>query len=159
MQPRKHMHMCICVCIHIYWYSSQFDTLWGQTCFIQVGIEQCSRNAKSQLWNSDWPPGGKAGPTQRSSVHAMLLSDRKGWSQDPSLPRSHLRVGSGGKGILLEILTYLRPYKGKQMFFLFVCFCIHGCCTGLVLICCSLRLCHPTIIAVLSITLQHYNQE
>jgi len=31
-------------------------------------------------------------------VHAMYLSDRKGWSQDSALPRSHLRVGSGGKG-------------------------------------------------------------
>jgi len=26
----------------------------------------------------------------------MHLSDWKGWSQDPSLPRPHLRVGSGG---------------------------------------------------------------
>ena len=51
----------------------------------------------------------------------MQLSDWKGWSQDPSLPRPHLRVGSGGKGIFLKIPTYLRPLKGKQFFLLFLC--------------------------------------
>ena len=29
----------------------------------------------------------------------MLLSDWKGWNQDPTFPRPHLRVGSGGEGI------------------------------------------------------------
>jgi len=36
-------------------------------------------------------------------------------------PRPHLRVGSGGEGILLEIPLYLRPFKGEQMFFLHIC--------------------------------------
>jgi len=35
-------------------------------------------------------------------VYAMHLSDWKGWSQDPPLPRPHLRAGSGGKRISLE---------------------------------------------------------
>jgi len=48
-------------------------------------------------------------------VHAMHLSDWKGWSQDPPLPRSHLRVGTGDEGIYLEIPVYLRPSKGKQV--------------------------------------------
>ena len=45
----------------------------------------------------------------------MHLSDRKGWSQDPPLPSPLLRVGSGGKGILLEIPAYLRPSEGEQL--------------------------------------------
>jgi len=49
-------------------------------------------------------------------VHAMQLSDWKGWNQVPPLPRPHLRVGSGGEGILWGILTYLRSSKGKQFF-------------------------------------------
>ena len=50
-------------------------------------------------------------------MYAMYLSDWKGRSQVPTLPRPHLRVGSGGKDILLEIPAYLRPSKGKQIFF------------------------------------------
>jgi len=59
-------------------------------------------------------------------VHAMPLSDQKGWTQDPPLPRPYLRVGSGDESILLEISVYLRPSQGKQFFFLY--FCIYGCC-------------------------------
>ena len=46
----------------------------------------------------------------------MDLSDWKGWSQDLLLPRHDVRVGSGGEGISLEILAYLRPSKSKQLF-------------------------------------------
>ena len=46
----------------------------------------------------------------------MQLTDQKDWSQDPPLPRPHLRVGSGGKDVLLEIPAYVRPSKGKQFF-------------------------------------------
>jgi len=41
-------------------------------------------------------------------VQAMLLGDWKGWSQDPPLPRPHLRAGSGDKGISLELPVQLR---------------------------------------------------
>ena len=53
----------------------------------------------------------------------MHVSDRKVWSQDPPLPRPYLRVDSGGEGISLANPAYLRPSKGKQIFFfcLFVC--------------------------------------
>jgi len=55
-------------------------------------------------------------------VHAMHPSDQKGWSQDAAIPRPHLRVGSGGMAVLLEIPAYLRPSKGMQIFFpLFLC--------------------------------------
>jgi len=56
---------------------------------------------------------GRQGQLRGAQVQAMLLSDQKEWSQDPPLPRPHLRVGSGGNGILLEISAYLRPSKGK----------------------------------------------
>ena len=32
-------------------------------------------------------------------MYAVYLKDQKGWSQDPPLPRPHLKVGSGGEGI------------------------------------------------------------
>ena len=57
---------------------------------------------------------GRRGQPRRAQVHAMYLSDQKGCSQDPPLPRPHLRVGSGSKGILLGISAYLRSSEGKE---------------------------------------------
>ena len=89
--------------------------------------------------------------TRGAQVHAVNLSDWKGWSQDPSLSRPCCRVGSGGKGILLEIPAYLWPSKGKQLFsFVSVSMAV---AFGLLLTCCSLELCHSAIIAVLFFTL------
>jgi len=51
---------------------------------------------------------GSQGQPRGAQVHAMYLSDQRGWSQDPPLPRPHLRVGSVGEGILLEIPVCLR---------------------------------------------------
>jgi len=80
----------------------------------------------------------------------MHLSDWKGWSQDPPLPRPHLRAGSGGEGISLDIPAYWKSSKGKQVFFSFSFVSVFTAATfGLVLICCSLGLCHLTIFAVL----------
>ena len=42
---------------------------------------------------------GRQDQLRGAQVHAMHLSDQKGWSQDPPLPRPHVRVGSGGEGI------------------------------------------------------------
>ena len=72
----------------------------------------------------------------------MYLSDWKGWSQDAPLPRPHLRVGSGGEGVLLEIPAYLRPSEGKCL----VSFVSAAAAFGLVLVFCSQRLCYPAII-------------
>jgi len=47
----------------------------------------------------------------------MQLSDWKGWSQDPPIPRPHLRAGAEGKSVLLKILAYWRPSDDKQLFF------------------------------------------
>ena len=51
-----------------------------------------------------------------AQVHAVHLSNQKGWSQDPPLPSPHLRVGSGDRDVLLEIPVYLRLFEGKQLF-------------------------------------------
>jgi len=40
----------------------------------------------------------------------------------------HLRAGSGGTGISLEIPAYLRPSFVSPSICFFLCFCIHGCC-------------------------------
>lgn len=58
---------------------------------------------------------GRQGQPREAQLHAMYLSERKGWSQDPPLPRIHLSIGSGHKGILLEIPAYLRSSEGKQL--------------------------------------------
>ena len=68
----------------------------------------CSGNAKSGLESVIEHLVGRQGRPRGAQVHAMSLSDQKGWSQDPFLPRSHLRIGSGGEGILLEIHAYMR---------------------------------------------------
>ena len=66
---------------------------------------------------------GRQGQARGAQVHATYLNRSeerrvgKECSQDPLLPRPHLRVGSGGEGISLEIPAYLRPSKGKQIFF------------------------------------------
>ena len=73
---------------------------------IVTGKYSCSRSAKS------WPETvaehlvGRQGQGRRAEVHAVQLSDWKGWSQDPLLPKSHLRFGSGGKSIVLEIPAF-----------------------------------------------------
>ena len=84
-------------------------------------------------------------------MHAMYVSDWKGWSQDPPLPRPHLRAGNGGEGISLQTPVYLMPSKAKQLFLhFFLCLTV---AFELVFICCSQGLCHPAITAVLPITL------
>ena len=58
---------------------------------------------------------GRHGQPGGAQLYAVHLSDQKGWSQDLSLPRPHLRVGSGGKGVLLDSAAYLRFLEGKQL--------------------------------------------
>ena len=58
-------------------------------------------------------------------MHAMFLSDWKGWILAPLLPRPHLRVGSEHKGILLEGPAYLRSSKGRWiLLFVFMCIAV-----------------------------------
>ena len=84
-------------------------------------------------------------------MYGMHLNDRKEWSQDPPLPRPHLRVGSGGKDICPEIPAYLRPSEGKQILsFVSVPMAV---AFELTLTCCSLGLCCYAVIAAFSITL------
>ena len=97
---------------------------------------------------------GRQGQPRAAQVHAVYLSDRKGWSQDAPLPRPHLRVGSGGESISLEILVYLRPSKGKQLFS-FISSSM-AALFGLVLVCCCQRLCYSAIISVYIIALRWF---
>ena len=46
---------------------------------------------------------GTQGQPRGAQVHAMHLSDQKAWTLVSPLPRPHLRVGSGGEGILLGV--------------------------------------------------------
>jgi len=103
----------------------------------------CSRNAKSKPEAVIEHQVGRKGQPRGAQVHAMTLSDWNGCSQDPPLPRPHLRAGSGGKGFSLEIPAYLRPSKGEQILsFVSVSMaatfeCILTCCSlGLQLLCC-----------------------
>jgi len=97
---------------------------------------------------------GRQGQPRGAQVHAVYLSDWEGWSEDPPLPRPHLRAGSGGKGILLEIHVYLRPSKGKQILS-FVSVSLAAAFEK-ILTCCSLGLLYYTSISVFSIALQCY---
>jgi len=110
-----------------------------------------SRNAKS------WPEtviehlGGRQGQPRGAQVHAIHLSDWKGWSQDLPLPRPHLRVGSGDESILLEIAAYLRPSEGKQLLpFISVPIAV---AFEQILTYCSLGTCYSRVIAAHSIAL------
>ena len=100
---------------------------------------------------------GRQGQPRGAQVYAMCLSDG---SQDPPLPRSHLRVGSGGEGVLLEIPAYLRPSKGQcQLDELPACFLgqlgrtdsrvqCHRCmdCTEMPRVLPNARSCHPALL-------------
>jgi len=93
---------------------------------------------------------GRANPRE---LRCNQFTERwKGWSQDPPLPSPHLRVGSGGEGISLEILAYLRPSEGKQLLsFVSVLMVI---AFENILTYCTLGPCYCVITAVLSIVLQ-----
>jgi len=100
---------------------------------------------------------GRQDQPRGAQVHAVYLSDQKGWSQDPPLPRPCLRVDSGGKVISPEISAYLRPSKGKQLLsFIPVPTAV---VYEQILTCCSLGPCCSAVIAALSIALQIYEQK
>ena len=83
--------------------------------FFLVHKHSCSGNAKLLLEAVMEHLVGRQGQPRGAQVHAVYLSDWNGWSQGPPLASPHLRVGSGGEGISLEILVCLRPPKGKQL--------------------------------------------
>jgi len=56
----------------------------------------------------------RQGKLRGAQVQTVHLIDWRGWRKDPLLPRSHLRVGSGGESIFLEIPVCLRLPEGKQ---------------------------------------------
>jgi len=82
----------------------------------------CSRNAKS--WSEPVIEHLVGRQGQGAQVYAIPLHEQVGWSEDPPLPRPHLRVGSGLEDILLEIPVYVRSFRGKQIFFLCFLFAV-----------------------------------
>jgi len=112
----------------------------------------CSRNAESQLEPVIEHLVGRQGQPRGAQVHVMQLSDQKGWCQDPPLPRPHLRVGRGEVRISLRRFLPTGGLSKVSSFSSFV-FVYMTAVFGLVLICCSLGLCHSVIIAVLSVAL------
>ena len=72
---------------------------WFLVSILRFCVKYCSGNAKSGPEVVIEHLVERQGQPRGAQVHAMQLSDRKGWSQDPPLPRPHLRAGSGGKGI------------------------------------------------------------
>jgi len=81
--------------------------------FISDLDEGCSRNAKSQL-ETVIAHFGSQGQPRRS------VTGRGGTRTQPFA--DHLKVGSRGNGILLEISIYLRPSESKQLIYLFIYF-------------------------------------
>lgn len=117
-----------------------------------ANLTNCSGNAKSQPEAVIEHLVRRQGQRRGAQVHAMLLSDWEGWSQDPPLPRPHLRAGRVGKGILVEIPAHLKPSEGKQLLsFISVPAAVAFEQT---LTCCSLGPCCSAVIAVLSFVLQ-----
>ena len=94
---------------------------------------------------------GRQDQPREAQVSAMHLGDVKGWILAPPLPRLHLRVGRGGKCILLEISVYLRPSEG-ELLLTFISMSV-AAAFGLFLFCCSQGVCNLAVIAVLSIML------
>ena len=117
-----------------------------------MSVEHHSRNAKSLPEIVIEHLVGRQGQPREAQVQAMQLSDWNGWSQDSPLPRPHLRVGRGGKGILLEIPAFLRFSEGKQ--FLSFIPVLTAVIFEQILPCCSLGPCCSAVIFVLSIVLQ-----
>ena len=58
---------------------------------------------------------GRQDQSRGAQVHAMPLSDQKGWILAPPLSRSHLSVSIRDKVILLDIPAYLESSKGKRL--------------------------------------------
>ena len=80
----------------------------------------CSGNGKSGLEAVIEHLVGRQGQPRGVQVHAVLFSDQKGWNKDPTLPKPHLRVSSGGKSISLEFLYNLGLRKVYSFFRLFL---------------------------------------
>ena len=96
---------------------------------------------------------GRQGQPRGAQLHAMQLSDWKGWSQDPPFPRPYLTVGRGeGESILLEVPAYLRSSKGKQS----LSFVSVSTATAFqhILTSFNLGLCYSAVVAALSFILQ-----
>jgi len=80
-------------------------------------FELCSGNAKLQPEPVIKDLVEKAGPTQGSSGVCNQPEWLEGVQPGSTPSQTSFKVGSGGRGILLEIPVCLRYSKGKQIFF------------------------------------------
>ena len=84
-----------------------------------------SENAESQLGAVIEHLVGRQDQPRGAQLCAMYLSDQKGWSQDPPLPRPHLRVGSEGEGVSSGAPSIPEDLRGllkvSSSFLLFLC--------------------------------------
>jgi len=99
---------------------------------------------------------GRQGQPRGAQVRAMYLNDQ---ILAPPLPRLHLRAGSGGKEISLEVPASWRSSKGKQVLFCFGFIFIFlpsvpmATTFGHILTCCGVGLHYCDVITMLSIPL------
>lgn len=123
--------------------SNHFYSLPVLVTFTKAGAAEMLRRGFQQ-WLSTWWEG-RANPEDLRCNQCNLrvyATSFKGWQWR----QGHL---------LLEISAYLRPSEGKQLF----SFISAATTLELILICCSQELCHPAIIIVLSIPLEHYSNK
>ena len=64
----------------------------------QLSTPICSGNAKSWLEPVIEHLVGRQGKPRGAQVHAMQLNEQQEWSQDPPLPRPHVKAGREGQG-------------------------------------------------------------
>ena len=86
-------------------------------------VEVLSHGLKQ--WLSTWWEG-RANPGELRCKQCTWVTGRSEARIHP-FPRPPVRVGSGGKGILLQIPVYQKLSKGKQTFFSLY-FCVCSCC-------------------------------
>ena len=112
LSPKKRIHLTLLTAAFLSLFSFFFQ-VYSQAQIVFIGW--CNGNAESQPEAVIEHLVGRQGQTRAVQLQAMPLSDWKGWCQDPPLSRPHLRAGSGGECVLLEIPVYLRYSAGEQL--------------------------------------------
>ena len=75
-------------------------------------VGRCSGNAKSWLEAVIEHLMGRQGQPRGAQMRAVYLNDWEGWSQDPSPPRPHLRIGSGSERYPIRDLCPPEAFQG-----------------------------------------------
>ena len=97
-------------------YESVNWLIWQRNDVAEI-LSQGLKQSLSTWWE------GRANPVELKCMQCTCANGR-GRARILPPSRSHWRAGTGGKGISLNIPTYWRPSKGKQIFFLYFWICI-----------------------------------